>query len=161
MKHEEREAGRSAEMKRAQQQITVVQKIHRELVNGRPLASEVRTPHAAVMAAGVLYQELQIRMITKGLNPELGDWAVSIGYVSSDLSFYGLTDLFTPGEEPKETLLTGNIPIGLLFGMVDKEAKEADGRFVIGFRAFIATKQTATWLEGLEPAFRLEMQDPD
>jgi hypothetical protein len=72
-----------------------------------------------------------------------------------------LTDLFTPGEEPKETLLTGNIPIGLLFGMVDKEAKEADGRFVIGFRAFIATKQTATWLEGLEPAFRLEMQDPD
>lgn len=159
---EEGKARRLAGMKRAAREMTEVQKIHRMLVNGRPPAGELKTATAAVTAARVLNKELESRMTAAGLKPKPGDWAVSVGYVSPDLSVLGFSSLYAPGEESSlEQMLTGQIMLGLVFGMVDKQAKEKDERIVMGLRPFFVLKpQTEGWLSELVPAVRSEIELP-
>jgi hypothetical protein len=154
---EERKARRLAGMKRANEELTAVQKIYRALVGHRPPVGELKTPTAAVTAARILYRELETRM-TK---PKPGDWGVSIGYVSPDLSVLGFTHLFAPatadapGNEAKLMKhLDGQIMLGLIFGMRDREAKDV----VMGTRPFFLTKQSETWLEELAPQVRFEIE---
>ncbi len=157
---EEGKARRLAGMKRAKDEMSPAQKIHRALVNGRPPASELKTPLAAVTAARVLYRDIEARMAAEGLKPEAGDWAVSIGYVSPDLSVIGFTPLFAPGDEAVlMKILDGHIMLGLVFGIVDKEAKDKEGRIILGTRAFFTTKQTEGWLSELILPVRLYMED--
>lgn len=153
---EERKARRLAGMERANKELTAVQKIYRALVGHRPPVGELKTPTAAVTAARILYRELENQM-TK---PKPGDWGVSIGYVSPDLSVLGFTHLFAPGSEAKLMKhLDGQIMLGLIFGMKDKEAKEADRKVIMGTRPFFLTKQSETWLEQeLAPQVRFEIE---
>jgi hypothetical protein len=147
---EEGKARRLAGMKRANLEMTAVQRIHRALINGRPPASELKTPHAAVTAARVLHRELETRLTVEGVEPTPGECAVSIGYVTPDLSVVGFTPPYAPGEETGlMTMLTGNVMIGLVFGVVDKEAKDDEGRILMGARPFLTTKQTEGWLSEL------------
>jgi hypothetical protein len=163
---EERKARRLAGMKRANQELTAVQRIYRALVNGRPPAGELKTPTAAVTAARILHKELETRMTAECPHkPKAGDWGVSIGYVSPDLSVLGFTHLFVPAtpDEPgnQDKLmkhLDGQIMLGLIFGMKDKEAKEADKKVVMGTRPFFLTKQSETWLEELAPQVQFEIE---
>lgn len=150
-------------MKRAAQELTEVQKIHRMLMNGRPPAGELKTVTAAVSAARTLYKELESRMTAVGLKPKPGKWAVSIGYISPDLSVLGFSSLYAPNEDASmmTLLLTGQIMLGLVFGMVDKEAKAKEDRFVMGTRPFFVLKpQTESWLSELIPVVRLEIESP-
>jgi hypothetical protein len=51
-----------------------------------------------------------------------------------------------------ERMLTGNIPIGILFGI-------AEGKDILmGARPFIVTKQTDDWLKELAIAARSELE---
>jgi hypothetical protein len=141
--------------------MTEAKRIRRNLTGGRPPAGELTTPLAAVTAARVLRRELETRMEAAGLEPAPGDCAVSIGYVSPDLSVIGFSPLFAPGEEARlMKMLDGNIMLGLVFGMVDKEAK-GEERVILGTRPFLVTKQTEAWLSELVPIVRVEMLDPD
>lgn len=154
------EAERNARRQAGVDAMTEVAKIRRDLTGGRPV-SELKTPLAAVTAARTLHRELESRMTAAELNPQPGDWAVSIGYVSPDLSVLGFTRLFTPGGEAGlMEMLTGHIMLGLVFGMVDKEAKDEADPFVTGMRPFLTTKQTETWLSELVHGVRLELEDP-
>lgn len=135
--------------------MTEVEKIRRDLTGGRPV-SELKTPLAAVTAARTFHREMEARMTAAGLNPQPGDWAVSVGYVSPDLSVLGFTRLFTPGgESGLMEMLTGHIILGLVFGVMDKEA----GRLVMGTRPFLSTKQNEGWLSELVHGVRLEVQE--
>jgi hypothetical protein len=155
---EEGKARRIAGMKRANLEMTVVQKIQRALVNGRPPASELKTPLAAVTAARVLHRELESRLTAEGLKPTPGDWAVSIGYVTTDLSVLGFTLPYVPGEEAGlMARLDGHIMLGLVFGIVDPEA---ESEIVMGARPFLSTKQTEVWLSELLTPVRTEMELP-
>lgn len=143
-------------------QMTFIRKIHRALVNGRPPASEFKTPVAAVTAARTLYADLERKLTAEGLKPTPGELGVSIGYVSPDLSVIGFTPLFAPGSEAAlSQILDGNIMLGLIFGLADRQAKEESERIVLGVRPFFATKQTEAWLSELLPIVRAEMLDPD
>ena len=134
--------------------MSAAQKIRRDLTGGRPPASELKTPLSAVTAARILHKELESRMTAEGMKPKPGDWAVSVGYVTSDLSVVGFTRLYAQGKEARlmETL-TGHIALGLVFGIVDQKG------IVTGIRAFLATKQTEAWLSELLTPVRLEMED--
>jgi hypothetical protein len=157
---EERKARRLAGMKRANEELTAVQKIYRALVGHRPPVGELKTPTAAVTAARILHKELETRMTGEcPSKPKPGDWCVSIGYVSPDLSVLGFTHLFVSGNEAKLMKhLDGQIMLGLIFGMKDKEAKEADKKIVMGTRPFFLTKQSENWLEELAPQVRFEIE---
>jgi hypothetical protein len=138
--------------------MTGIERIHRDMTGGRPPASELKTPLAAITAARILHDELKARMTAGGLHPTDGDWAVSIGYVSTDLSVIGFTPLFAPGKEAHALLmetLDGQIMLGLVFGLVDGE-----GRIITGSRPFITTKQVDEWLRELHTPVRMEMEDP-
>lgn len=155
------ETERNARRQAGVDAMTDVERIRRDLTGGRPV-SELKTPLAAVSAARTLHRELQTRMTLAGLNPKSGDWAVSIGYVSPDLSVIGFTPLFAPGSEAAlSQILDGNIMLGLIFGLADRQAKEESERIVLGVRPFFATKQTEAWLSELLPIVRAEMLDPD
>lgn len=141
--------------------MTTAQKIRRDLTGGRPPASELKTPLVAVTAARTLYKELESRMTAAVLKPKPGDWAVNIAFVTPDLSVLGFTRLYGPGEEAGLVeMLTGRIAIGLIFGIVDREADKKGQTIVTGSRPFLATKQTEAWLSELLPAFPVEMSDP-
>jgi len=136
--------------------MPVADRVRMELSGGRPPASELKTPLAAVTAARTLHRELETRMKAGGIDPKPGDWAVSIGYVTADLSALGFTRLFVPGEESGLiAMLDGHIMLGLIFGM-----KRGDGAIVMGTRPFLATKQTDAWLSELLTPVQLEMEDP-
>jgi hypothetical protein len=151
---EEGKARRLAGMKRANQEMSVVEKIYRALVNGRPPASEFKTPLAALTAARVLYRDLEARMTAEGLKPKPGDWSVIIGYVSVDLSFVGFTLPVIPGEDTQlMPMLNGHIMLGLIFGM-----REPDGSFIVVTRPFLTMKQADAWLSELIPIVRGEME---
>lgn len=161
---EERKARRTEGVERAKQEMTVVQKIHRSLINGRPPASELKTPTAAVTAARILYRELESRLTVEGFSPNAdrssgpkpGDCAVSVAYITADLSVLGFTGLFVPGEEARLMgLLDGNIMLGLIFGVVDE-----DKSIIMGTRPFLATKQTDGWLDELTAPVRFEIEHP-
>ena len=155
----EQKARREVGRMRAMREMTLVEKIHRALVNGRPRV-ELRTPLAAITEAKTLYRELESRMTAEGLKPKAGDWAVSIGYVTADLSVVGFSPLFTAGQEAAlERYLAGHIMLGLVFGMVDKTAKDAEDRIIMGTRPFLTTKQAEAWLSELVAPVRLEMED--
>jgi hypothetical protein len=140
--------------------MTAVQRVHRSFVNGRPPAGELKTPTAAVTAARTLYRELEARMVAEKLKPKAGDWCVSIGYVSPDLSVLGFSQLFAPGKEAElMKLLDGQIMLGLIFGMKDKDPK-AKEKIVVDARPFFLTKQSEAWLEELAPQVGFEIEWP-
>jgi len=159
---EERKARRVAGMKRAADELTEVQRIQRALTNGRPPAGELKTPNAAISAAKILYKELEARMKFAGLEPKQGDWGVSIGWVSTDLSLMGYSPLYSPGgEDDILKAIEGHIPIGLVFAMRDKEAADPKSRTAVGARPFFILKpQTDDWFETLTALVGDEIEYP-
>ena len=156
MTAEERKAARAEGMR----QMTFVRKLHRALVNGRPPASEFKTPAAAVTAARVLYSDLERKLTAEAMKPKPGELGVSIGYVSPDLSFIGHTILYSPGNDASlMESLNGNIMLGLVFGIIDPQADNEEDRFVMGTRPFISMKQTDGWLSELIPFMQMAMGD--
>lgn len=144
------------------QQMTAVKRIHRSLVNGRPPASELKTPLAAIKAARTLHLELEKRMYADSLKPRPGDWGVGIAYISTDISVLGVTPMFAPDrEDALMENLTGQIVLGLIFGIVDRETKDLDKRVVVGARPFLTTTQTEEWFRELLPVFGLELNLTD
>jgi hypothetical protein len=157
---EERKARREAGMAQAQDKLTFVQKIRRAHVNGRPQASELRTPIGALMAAKTLDNDLRQKLDAEQLKIGPRDVGVCVGYVSTDLSVLGFTPIYESGAEARiERMLHGQIPIGLIFGIRDKEGKrKGDEAIVTGTRPFLATKQVDAWLSELETPVRLEIE---
>jgi hypothetical protein len=149
---ERREAGRKREL----EEMTVAKRVLRQLTNGRPPASELRTPVAAVSAARTLHRDIQKRIeeATNGTRTRAREYfAVTVAYVTPDLSALGFTSLYEEaGQDRMERMLTGNIPIGLLFGIAD--GKE----ILVGARPFIVTKQTDDWLKELAIAAHSELE---
>ena len=80
-----------------------------------------------------------------------------MAYVSTDLSVLGFSPFFVPGAEA-ETIkfLSTNIPLGLIFGIVDAEAGDED-KVVMGARPFFETSQTWDWLDELIGIVRVEL----
>lgn len=156
MTPEERNAARMTGMR----QMTFVRKLHRALVNGRPPASEFKTPTAAVTAARVLYSDLERKLSAEGLKPKPGELGVIVGYVPPDLSFLGHTLLYSATNEAAMLeSLNGHIMLGLVFGILDPQANSEEDRFVIGTRPFVSTGQVDGWLSELIRVMRLEMED--
>jgi len=159
---EESKARRLAGMQKATKAMTAARRVHRALVNGRPPASEFRTPVGAVAAARTLHREIEVRMKAEGLEPSPADWGVSIAYVTPDLTALGATILYAPQDEAEITsYLTGKILLGTLFGIVDYDAEDVDGgaAIIAGARPFISTKQADGWLAELLVHVRLALQD--
>jgi len=139
----------------AAENMSAVQKIHRALRSGPP-SNELRTAAESVTSARVLFREIQNSMLAKGLQPEQGDWAVHVAYVSTDLSLT-FTQQYVPGSEPdllKHLTDQPVILIGLIFAMRDKDAQ---GALVVGVKPFLDTKQTSAWLR--EKADELILED--
>jgi hypothetical protein len=129
--------------------MTEAQKIRRDLAGGRPPASELKTPNAALTAAKTLHREIGVRLGSGAGNY----FAVTVGYVTPDLSVLGFTPIYVPGAEDRiERHLTGNIALGLVFGIVDGE------KIVMGARPFLVTKQTEAWLTELTIAVQSEIE---
>jgi hypothetical protein len=148
-------------MKRAAGELTQVRRIQRALINGRPPVGELKTATAAISAAKILYKDLEARMVAAGLHPKPGDWDVSIGYVSPDLSLMGFSPLYSQGEEGMLNVLQENVMLGLIFGMRDKEATQHDETVVMGARPFFVLKpQTDDWFETLVPLVWDEIKYP-
>jgi hypothetical protein len=155
MTTEERAERRLAGM----QKMTFVRKIHRSLVNGRPPASEFKTPLAAVTAARSLFTDIERKLTAEGMKPEPGGVGVCIAYVPPDLSFIGHTVLYAPGRETAMLeSLNGHIMLGLVFGIHDPDANDED-RFAVGARPFVSTKQVEDWLAEIIPIVALEVFD--
>ena len=152
---ERREAGRQREL----EEMSVAKKVHRQLTNGRPPASEFRTPIAALTAAKTLHREIRTRIEeeTHGTRPRAGAgdyFAVTVAYVTPDLSALGFTPLYSEGEQDRiERTLSGNIAIGLVFGIADGKRE-----ILTGARPFFVTKQTDSWLEELIVPVRSEFE---
>ena len=149
---ERREAGRRTEL----DEMSVAKKVRRDLTNGRPPASELKNPNAALTAARTLHA-LIVRGIeeeTHGTRPKGKDYfAVTIAFVTPDLSALGFTPLYAPGEEARiERALTGNIALGLIFGI-------ADGKEILmGTRPFLVTSQSSVWLKELTRPVQCEFE---
>lgn len=157
---EERKARRIAGMERAEQTMTSAQKIRRDMTNGRPPSSEMKSPTAAIGAARLLYRDLRYRMKAEQLNPEHVKHGVAIVYVNPDLTALGYTALFA--EESQDAILRqleGKVPVGLFFGIHDPNPSE---KWCVraGTRAFLNTKQTEEWFKELSSVFPLEIVDP-
>lgn len=156
MTTEERNAARMTGMR----QMTFVKKLHRALVNGRPPASEFKTPSAAVTAARVLYSDLERKLSAEDMKPPAGGLGVFVGYVPPDLSFLGHTLWYSPGNEAAlMESLNGHIMLGLVFGILDPQAESEEDRFVIGTRPFVNMGQVDSWLSELVQVMRMEMED--
>jgi hypothetical protein len=144
-KKAKREEGRKKEL----HELTAAQRIHRSLVNGRPPASEFKTPLGAYAAAAALYSEINRQWPADYPELKPGELGVLIGYISPDLSVIGQTELYAPEKRADE--LTGHlhrqIILGLVFGIKDPERDD----YVIGTRAFVNTKQADEWLACLVP----------
>jgi hypothetical protein len=129
--------------------MTKAQKIHRNFVAGRPPASEVRSAAEAIGLAKVLLREIQAAMIENRLNP--ADCAVRIAFVTTDLSM-AFTRKFVLGEEVsllKDLTEQPVIMLGLLFGIMDREADPKGDDVVCGIKPFLVTKQVIEWLQDL------------
>lgn len=143
-----------------QNEASYAMKARRALMNGRPPASELKTPSAALSVARTWLREIEVRIQdeTNGQRPNSKDYfAVALCYVTPDLSALGFTPLLVPNspkeqEDRVERMLTGNIAVGLLFGIAD------GSEMLMGSRAFLATRQTDAWLEELTRAVRSEME---
>lgn len=155
---ERRETGRQRELS----EMSVARRVQRDLTNGRPPASEFKTPTGALIAAKTLCRkiEMQIADETHGTGLKPRSFAVSIGFVSPDLSVLGFTPLlvgyspaFDSADEARiERALAGEIAIGLVFGIEDGE------EILMGARPFIVMKQTDAWLEELIVHVRSEIE---
>jgi hypothetical protein len=149
---ERREVGRQKEL----DEMSVAKKVQRNLTNGRPPASELKTPNAALTAARTLHREIGMRIAdeTHGTRPRATDYfAVAVGYVTPDLSVLGFSPLYAAGEEDRiERALTGNIALGLVFGIAD------GSEVVMGARPFLVTKQTEAWLSELMMVVKSEIE---
>jgi len=149
---ERREAGRKKEL----DEMSVAKKVQRKLTNGRPPASELKTSNAALTAARTLDREIRTRIEdeTYGQRPRADDYfGVAVGYVTPDLSVLGLTPIYAPGEEDRiERALTGNIAIGLVFGIAD------GSEIVMGTRPFLVMKQSEAWLSELTRPVQTELE---
>jgi hypothetical protein len=160
LRAEERKARRIAGMERAEQTMTSAQRIRRDMTNGRPPSSEMRSPTAAVGAARLTYRDLRSRMKAEGFNPELVKHGVVIVYVNPDLTALGYTARFS--EKSQDALLReleGKVPVGLFFGIHDPDPSDK-WRVRAGTRAFLNTKQTEEWFKELNPVFLLDVVDP-
>ena len=143
-----------------QSEPSVAQRARRALMNGRPPASELKSPTAALSAARTWLREIEVRIQneTHGQRPNAKDYfAVTICYVTPDLSALGFTPLLVfngpkEQEERTERMLIGNIAVGLLFGIAD------GSETLMGSRPFLATRQTDAWLDELTRAVRSEME---
>jgi hypothetical protein len=91
---------------------------------------------------------------THGTRPRAADYfGVSVGYVTPDLSVLGFTPLYANGEEDRiQGTLSGNIALGLVFGIAD------GANIVMGARAFLVTKQTEAWLAELTLVIKSELE---
>jgi hypothetical protein len=140
-----REEGRKRELG----DMSAAKKVVRQLTNGRPPASELRTPHAALVAAKTLHNEIDVRMCVENAGNYDG---VVIAYVTPDLSVLGFTPIYSSDNESQiERTLTGNIALGLVFGIEDGD------EMVMGARPFLVTKQTDTWLGGIMEEVRITL----
>lgn len=150
---EEGKARRLAGLKRELEGMSVAKKVQRDLTNGRPPTSELKTPTGALIAAKTLCKKIETQIADEthgtGLKPQ--SFAVAVGYVSPDLSVIGNTPLligyspeFDPQDEARiERALAGNIALGLIFGIADDE------KILVGVRPFLVTKQTDSLLSEL------------
>jgi len=146
MTEAERKAKREEGRRRELDEMTVAKRVQRRLTNGRPAVSELKTPNAALTAARVLHREIAegIADETHGLRPGAAEYfAVVVGYVSPDLSVLGFTPPYETGADKIERTLSGNIALGLIFGIAD------GAEILMGVRPFLATKQSSAWLSEL------------
>jgi hypothetical protein len=144
----ENRKARAIEGTKPKDEVSPLELARRSVVSHRPPASELKTPFAAVTAALTLRAELVSQMRRIALHPTAHDCAVSIGYVSPDLTVIGFTPLIPcplSGSEQAEimAMLTGNIPFGMVFGVAHDE------EIVMGSRPFFTTSQTEAWLSNL------------
>ena len=144
--------------KLAREAMTVAQQVAQRFSTGKPPASELRTPHEAMLAANVLLRGLQSAM-TDGLReknlPLQSDDDVRVGICYVDTSFATLTvTRYVPGQETQKIAeLTGQpiIIIGLTFAIVDSERPDVG---IAGSKPFLDTKQVRAWLEQLQQQAR-------
>jgi hypothetical protein len=158
-----REAGRRKEL----ESMSPAKQVQRSLTGGRPPLSELRTPNAARTAARTLQREIRSRFEaeTNGTRPRAASdyFGVTVAYVSADLSVLGITPIYSPLYAEDETAadkelgdqieraLTGNIALGLIFGIANGED------ILVGTRLFLVTKQSEGWLDELTLAAQGEM----
>lgn len=99
---------------------------HRNFVAGSPPASEPQSEAEAIGLAKVLVKEIWAAMVEDKLNST--DCVVRIAFLITDLSM-AFTFKFVPGEEAsllKSLIEQPVIMLGLLFGIVDREADSTD-----------------------------------
>ncbi len=154
-----REEGRLKEL----QEMTAGEKIRRSLVNGRPPASEFKTPLGAFTAAATLYSEIHRQWPAKCSKPNPGDIGVAAAFVTTDLSLTGITPLYAPGAGPDAFTkhLDGKIILGLVFGINDPDETDVMLQFALGVRPFIGMKQVDQWLSGLTHILPILMGDEE
>jgi hypothetical protein len=141
---ERREEGRRKELA----QMSVAKKAQRYLTSRRPPIAELKTPFAALTAAKTLQREIDALIAD-------GDFSgVTIGYVSPDLSVLGFTPAYATGAEDRiERALSGNIAIGLIFGIADGPG------ILMGVRPFLAeARQSEGWLSELSRVLQSEFE---
>ena len=145
-------------LKREREGLSVAERVQRSLINGRPPVSEFKTPLAAIQAARTLDSMLATRLVAEGFHEEPKLWGVSVGYVTPDLSTIGFTRLYSPDRETEMfNFLSGNIALGLVFGVIDREG--AKPNIVTGSRPFFTAKQTDGWLVELaQNGVRLQLE---
>lgn len=146
-----REEGRRREL----DEMTVAKRVLRGQTNGRPAVSELKTPNAALTAARVLHDEIakEIADETHGVRPGTADYfAVVVAYAPPDLSVLAFTPSYETGADKIERWLSGNIPLGLIFGIADGE------EILMGIRPFLATKQSSGWLSELKAPVQSEFE---
>lgn len=160
---EERKARREAGRQRELEVMSVAKKVQRDLTTGRPPVSELKTPKAALTAAKTLHRRIGegIENETHGQRPRAGEYfAVSVAFVTADLSLLGFTPLYAPSDSQEdiaermriEGILTGNIALGLIFGIADGE------KVLMGARPFLVTTQTEAWFSELTVIVKTEME---
>jgi hypothetical protein len=145
----ERKARREDGRRKELAQMSVAKKVQRYLTGRRPAAAELKTPFAALTAAKTLQREIDAELADGG-----DFFAVTIGYVSPDLSVLGFTPSYAPGAEDRiERALSGNIAIGLIFGIAD------GGEILMGVRPFLAeARQSEGWLLELSTVVQSEFE---
>jgi hypothetical protein len=158
-KKAKREEGRLKELL----EMTTGEKIRRALTNGRPPASEFKTPLGAFTAAATLYSEIQRQWPANYDKPNPGDIGVAAAFVTTDLSLTGITPLYAPGAglDAFTKHLDGKIILGLVFGIKDPDETDVTLLFALGVRPFISMKQVDQWLSGLTHVLPILMGDEE
>jgi hypothetical protein len=143
---EQRWKGRSDALKETKAAMSDVQRIHAKYVAGRP-GNEILTDPEAVQAAKVLYGALRsdMREALKKQGKELSESDVRVGIVYTDRSLTtAYMRKYVPGRESEiQTEFSGK-PIyllGLIFGIVDPNAKDPSQNLIVGIKTFHFSKR--------------------